>query len=632
MKKTYHLLSLCMMALLAVVSSCSLENEVDNLSNDLLRVANVNTEGVVVIAGSDSEATLEVRANSAWVVTCDDPSLTLLTTAGSGDGQARLRMGENPSALNSRSWVVKLRSLADANAIERAITVTQSPNNESINLIVAETTVSWQAHTLTMMVESNGKWTATLSANGDYATLKTTSGEGNGQLVIEMAKNATEQKRPFTVTVTSSDGKVTSVNMIQREFGFYIDLVGNKTIALARTLDPNGRVVQFKANRNWTAVADQDWVNLSPAMGNVAVNGEDADLYTIISANTNNSTQEREANVVFIVRNTDNSIADTDTLHIRQMGSVGLVVNAPAETNLSSEAQVVTLEVVSDLSWMASVTGTGATLDPITTQGTGNGTVRVNVSANTGNNQRRFSVIVTSSSNNNIREVVEFTQNGSRYYVTINNKSISLPRVASTAKVAIVVNQDWEAQTTEPWLSVEPFMGSVANAGIRETQEVTVSVVANNSRDQRTGSIVFTVRNSDGSVASTETLIVTQGSINAPQLTLPEVFDVNTNSARLFSTFHGAESQGVITGYGFYWGTSPDNLTNQNHVSVPVSRPYGYEGSLEAQLEGLEPLTTYYVVAYAVNEQGMGLSQVQTFTTAGATPQEDDNNTPNLRP
>ncbi|MCR4919805.1 MAG: hypothetical protein K5928_08375, partial [Prevotella sp.] len=208
MKKTYYLLSLCMMVWTAVVSSCSLEDEMDNLSNDLLRVANVNTEGVVVVAGDASEATLDVRANSAWVVVCDDPTLTLLTTAGSGDGQARLRMGENPSALNARSWTVKLRSLADANAIERAVTVTQSPNNETLNLIVTETTVSWQAHTLTMMVESNGKWTAAITGtNGDYATLKTPAGEGNGQLVIEMAKNASEQKRPFTVTVTGSDGK-----------------------------------------------------------------------------------------------------------------------------------------------------------------------------------------------------------------------------------------------------------------------------------------------------------------------------------------------------------------------------------------------------------------------------------------
>jgi hypothetical protein len=254
----------------------------------------------------------------------------------------------------------------------------------------------------------------------------------------------------------------------------------------------------------------------------------------------------------------------------------------------------------------------------------------VNVSANNSNNKRSFSITV-STVDNSIRKTVTLEQSGSSYYVNIlGNKAISLPRVASTANVIIAVNQDWEAQATEPWLSVEPFMGSVASVGTRETQEVTVSVVGNSSRDPRVGNIVFTVRNSDGSVAYTETLIVTQGSINAPQLTLPEVFDVNTNSARLFSTFHGAESQGVITGYGFYWGTSPDNLTNQNHVSVPVSQPYGYEGSLEAQLEGLEPLTTYYVVAYAVNEQGMGLSQVQTFTTAGATPQEDDNNTPGL--
>ena len=635
MKKTYHLLSLCMMALLAVVSSCSLENEVDNLSNDLLRVANVNTEGVVVIAGSDSEATLEVRANSAWVVTCDDPSLTLLTTAGSGDGQARLRMGENPSALNSRSWVVKLKSLADANAIERAVTVTQSPNNESLNLIATESNVSWQAHTLTMMVESNGKWTATITGTqGNYATLKTPSGEGNGQISIELARNDTEQKRPFTVSVTSSDGKVTkSVNMRQSEFGFYVELIGNKSVELARTFDPMGKVVQFRTNKNWTATTDQDWVTVSPAMGRVPTNGVDAEQQLTIFANTNNNTADRDALVVFTVRNTDNTIASTDTLRIHQLSSMGLDLIAPSETKLSSQGQTIALNVVTDLHWRASLAGTGATLDPATTQGTGNGTVIVNVAANTSSNKRNFTITV-SNDDNSIRKTVAFEQSGSNYSVRIlGNASVSLPRQASTAKVFISVNQHWEATASEPWLSVEPFFGDVDNVGTFETQEVAVSVVGNNRAESRTGTVVFTVSNSDGSVAYTATLTVVQGSINAPMATLPEVDNITTRSATFTASYQAGSSQDVVTEYGFYWGTSPDNLVGQNAIQLtPEAGHYASSGSFNARVEGLQPLTTYYVISYAVNEQGMGLSQVQTFTTAGATPQEDDNNTPNLRP
>ncbi len=633
MKKTYHLLSLCMMAMMAVVSSCSLENEVDNLSNDLLRVANVNTEGVVVIAGSDSEASLQVRANSAWVVTCDDPTLTLLTTAGSGDGEARLRMGENPSALNSRSWVVKLKSLADNNAIERAVTVTQSPNNESLNLIVTDSNVSWQAHTLTMMIESNGKWTAAITGtSGDYATLKTPSGEGNGQLVIEMAKNSTEQKRPFTVTVTGSDGKISkSVNMSQSEFGFYIELVGNKRIELARTFDPTGRTVQFRTNKNWTATVDQDWVTVSPAMGSVPTNGMDADQQVTIYANTNNNLQNREAQVVFTVRNTDNTIAATDTLHISQLSSVGLELIAPTETNLSSQAQTIALNVVSDLHWRASLAGTGATLNPTTTEGTGNGTILVNVSDNNSSSSRSFSITV-SNDDNTIRKAVTFTQSGSSYYVNIlGNKSISLPRVASSAKVTIAVNQSWEATASEAWLSVEPFFGDVATVGTREIQTVTVAVVGNNRAESRSGNIVFTVRNSDGSVAYTETLTVVQGSVNAPEVQQPEVFDISTRRAAFAAAYHAEPSQGAVTEYGFFWGTSPDNLTKQNHIQLtPQAGQYGYDGRFEAWAEDLQPLTTYYVVSYAVNDQGMGMSQVREFTTAGATPEEDDNQTPGL--
>lgn len=633
MKKTYHLLSLCMMALMAVVSSCSLENEVDNLSNDLLRVANVNTEGVVVVAGDASEATLEVKANSAWVVTCDDPSLTLLTTAGSGDGQARVRVGENPSALNSRSWVVKLRSLADANAIERAITVTQSPNNGAINIIVGETMVSFQPHVLTLMVESNGKWIASLTGTtGDYAKLRTTGEQnGNGIIEIEMAKNDTEQKRPFTVTVTSTtDPRVSkNITLQQMEFGFYINLVGNKTIELSNIYDPEGRVVQFLTNKNWTAVADQPWVTVSPATGTVVTNGEDAERYVVITAATNTSLQSREANVVFTVYNTNNTVADRDTLHVLQLNSVGLDVIAPSQTTLSSQEQTVTLQVVSDMHWRATLTGTAGVATLRNAEGSASGIIEIDVTENTSNTSRDFTVNVSNDDNSIVRSV-RFTQSGSNYYVNIlGNKAISMPRVASTAKVTIAVNQNWEAQTSDEWLSVEPFFGNVASVGTRETQDVTVSVVANNRAETRRGNIVFTVRNSDGSVAYSETLTVTQGSMNAPRVELPEVFDITTSSAFVSSNYQGASEQGVITEYGFYWGTSPTNLTGQNKIPFTPTT-YGYEGRVETLLNNLQPLTTYYVVAYAINDQGIGLSEVRQFTTAGATPGEDDNQTPGL--
>ena len=633
MKKTYYLLSLCMMVWTAVVSSCSLENEMDNLSNDLLRVANVNTEGVVVVAGDASEATLDVRANSAWVVVCDDPTLTLLTTAGSGDGQARLRMGENPSALNARSWTVKLRSLADANAIERAVTVTQSPNNETLNLIVTETTVSWQAHTLTMMVESNGKWTAAITGtNGDYATLKTPAGEGNGQLVIEMAKNASEQKRPFTVTVTGSDGKASkTVNMHQSEFRFYIELTGNKSVELARTFDPAGRMVTFRTNKNWTATTDQDWLTISPAVGSVPVKGQEADQQFTIFANTNNNQQKREARVVLTVRNDDNTIAATDTLRVSQLSSSGLEVVVPGDTCLSSQAQTIALNVMSDQHWRATLSGTGATLGQGSTEGEGNGTVLVNVTANNSSSSRSFAVTV-SSDDNSLRRTVSFEQSGSSYFVNIlGNKTVSLPRQASSAAVTIAVNQRWEATASEAWLSVEPFFGDVATVGTREIQTVTVAVVGNNRAESRSGNIVFTVRNSDGSVAYTETLTVVQGSVNAPEVQQPEVFDISTRRAAFAAAYHAEPSQGAVTEYGFFWGTSPDNLTKQNHIQLtPQAGQYGYDGRFEAWAEDLQPLTTYYVVSYAVNDQGMGMSQVREFTTAGATPDEDDNQTPGL--
>lgn len=63
----------------------------------------------------------------------------------------------------------------------------------------------------------------------------------------------------------------------------------------------------------------------------------------------------------------------------------------------------------------------------------------------------------------------------------------------------------------------------------------------------------------------------------------------------------------AVTSCGFYWGTDPNNLTQQ--VTCPVGSPMSYN------LTGLAQNTTYYFKAFAVNATGENCGEVLNFTT-----------------
>lgn len=70
-------------------------------------------------------------------------------------------------------------------------------------------------------------------------------------------------------------------------------------------------------------------------------------------------------------------------------------------------------------------------------------------------------------------------------------------------------------------------------------------------------------------------------------------------------TDDGASS---IASRGFYYGTSVDNLS-QNVTATETGDEFSYT------LNGLLPSTTYYYKAYAINNAGMAMGNIATFTT-----------------
>lgn len=102
---------------------------------------------------------------------------------------------------------------------------------------------------------------------------------------------------------------------------------------------------------------------------------------------------------------------------------------------------------------------------------------------------------------------------------------------------------------------------------------------------------------------------------NLPVVTTKDVTDVSHNSA--FSGGVVTEDGGtIITAIGVCWSTSENPTVSDFYTSDGTYTIEGVEArDFVSQAKDLEPLTTYYLRAYAANEAGVGYGEQKTFET-----------------
>lgn len=100
---------------------------------------------------------------------------------------------------------------------------------------------------------------------------------------------------------------------------------------------------------------------------------------------------------------------------------------------------------------------------------------------------------------------------------------------------------------------------------------------------------------------------------------LPELSDIiisnlTSSSVRIEASVLNQGSSSV-TERGFVYGLT-QNLTIDNGVKITTRM--GDDNRFYTDINGLQPLTQYYVVSYAMNALGVGYSQISSFTTLAA--------------
>ena len=265
-------------------------------SNEYLNASNVD------IPGGNTTATLYINAsqNCDWIITWSEPWIRSINpTKGRGGQNATITVSPNPSSTATRTAIIKVSNTSGS--IVRDITISQSPNAESLELSMTTMNFTNVAGSQDFTITSNTHWNITGSAS--WLTLNKTEGDNNGSIRITVEANTSKSEREVVVTITGSGG-ISKQLTVKQQGDTSTDFRVSTTELSANA--PAG-TVQFNiiGDAQWTLSSNKNWATPNTTYGEGNAN-------IIVTLTDNTSEESREA-VITVSSNTK-----SETVIIRQ--------------------------------------------------------------------------------------------------------------------------------------------------------------------------------------------------------------------------------------------------------------------------------------------------------------------------
>ena len=227
-------------------------------SNEYLNASNVD------IPGGNTTATLYINAsqNCDWIITWSESWIRSINpTKGRGSQNATITVSLNPSSTATRTAVVRVSNTSGT--IVRDITVTQSPNAESLDLSMSTMTFTNAAGSQDVTITSNTHWT--ISGSASWLTLSKTEGDNNGSVRITVDTNTSKSEREVVLTITGSGG-ISKQLTVKQEGDTSTDFRVSTTELLANAV---AGTVQFNiiGDAQWTISSDKNWATPTTTYG-----------------------------------------------------------------------------------------------------------------------------------------------------------------------------------------------------------------------------------------------------------------------------------------------------------------------------------------------------------------------------
>lgn len=410
----------------------------------------------VVAAGGSVQLAVAAEAGCAWTLSTP-PSWIAASSSLSGSGNGTIVLAVSANTSGARSSALSIGG--------KTVTIQQQAAATGCSYTLAPASLSSVAAggTQSVGVTTDAACTWTASSSLSWATIvtptATTSAKGTGAAQVKFAAN-TGAARSGTITVA---GKTVLVSQSAATSCSYAVMPTSLTaVAGGSTLSVS---ITAAAGCSWTASSSLSWVTFpsgSSGSGN-------ATLQIKVAANTGAG---RSGTITVAGK----------TVTINQPTAACAFTVSPTTLNSSSSGGVLSISVSTSTGcgWTAT-SGLSWALISSGSAGSGNGTVQVKVTANTG--LARSGTITVAGKTVTISQADGVCS----YSVSPTSASISKAGGTLSFQVTATAGCSWTAKSASPWATVTSGAGPLTGNGT-----VKVSVAPNTSGVARSGYVAIT--------------------------------------------------------------------------------------------------------------------------------------------
>jgi len=449
-----------------------------------IEVAGIGTRTVVVeqtgtapaptLTVSDSEFRVpssmgfeefDVFSNGDWTATSNDSWITITDPAGGNgtmDASVDFDFDANPTT-NERTGTITV----EGGGLTRTVTVIQ--DGMSLDLTVSPEVillVNPSSATRLVKVTTSANWLAV--SNDSWIQIITPTGgmgSGNEDLDLNIEENTSIDDRIGTVTVTLEGTTISRT--------ITVDQAGAAAVLTVSDDDLNVNalsgfeMVGIMSNKDWTATSSDSWISITPDAGS-------GDGTMRIDYTENTDLNGRNGTVTLSAQGCPDV-----TISVTQEGADAVLSVDNTIFSVNAPAGMETLEIMSNKNW--TIVSNDAWINNLSTSnGSNDGTVNFNYDENTDVVSRMGTMTLSAAGCADITITVQ--QNAAGVIFTVSDTDFNVDPSSGNESVTITSNLDWTVKVSEPWLLVNPLMGS-------GTATIMIDYTQNMSLDTRIGMV-----------------------------------------------------------------------------------------------------------------------------------------------
>lgn len=393
-----------------------------------------------------------------WGFSNGNDWISLYPKTGKTTTTVTMNIQENPSGDESRIGLFELRSLETDWMYSKTLTVSQMASTPNLEIEEDYVYLGGDGEEKEVSITSNCNWTASSSYWIDVRKDATGS-----KLYISASPNAGKYSRSGTVTIKYAD-KSKYINVYQ-----YPSTITASDASLSFENSASEIALSLTAEADWTSSVSNSWISVNPSRGNVGT-------YEVkISVAPNTTVSDRKGYVSFLTSGNKKA-----QIEIKQRG-LYLETDINVLEFSTSREETLPLKVISNTSWKVESYPVWLSLSVLS--GAGNATIDVTTNDNPIVDSRSGSIVITQEGLDLSCEIAVM-QVGKAF--ELSAPYMEFPHNASSQTLKLRSELPWTSFVAGEWISTNPQSGTT-------DADVTVSVLENNSYDEREGNVTYMV-------------------------------------------------------------------------------------------------------------------------------------------